>query len=88
MINEAAFALMEGVGSVEDIDAAMKARHQPTDGPVDSGDFIGLDTCLAIMNVLHDNLGDAKYAPARCSRKYVDAGWLGRKAKRGFYRYD
>ena len=87
MINEAAFALMEGVGSVEDIDAAMKLGTNQPMGPLTLADFIGLDTCLAIMNVLHDNLGDAKYRPCPLLRKYVDAGWLGRKAKRGFYPY-
>ena len=87
MINEAVYALMEGVGSVEDIDAAMKLGTNQPMGPLTLADFIGLDTCLAIMNVLHENLGDTKYRPCPLLRKYVDAGWLGRKVKRGFYDY-
>jgi 3-hydroxybutyryl-CoA dehydrogenase len=87
MINEAVYALMEGVGSVEDIDAAMKLGTNQPMGPLTLADFIGLDTCLAIMNVLHDNLGDSKYRACPLLRKYVDAGWLGRKSGRGFYDY-
>jgi 3-hydroxybutyryl-CoA dehydrogenase len=87
MINEAVYALMEGVGSVEDIDAAMKLGTNQPMGPLTLADFIGLDTCLAIMEVLHDGLGDAKYRACPLLRKYVAAGWLGRKSGRGFYDY-
>lgn len=87
MINEACYALMEGVGNVEDIDAAMKLGTNQPMGPLTLADFIGLDTCLAIMNVLNDNLGDTKYRPCPLLRKYVDAGWLGRKSGRGFHDY-
>jgi 3-hydroxybutyryl-CoA dehydrogenase len=87
MINEAVFALMEGVGSAADIDAAMKLGTNQPMGPLTLADFIGLDTCLAILNVLHENLGDPKYRPCPLLRKYVDAGWLGRKVGRGFYSY-
>ncbi len=88
MINEAVYALMEGVGSVEDIDAAMKLGTNQPMGPLTLADFIGLDTCLAIMDVLHDGLGDTKYRACPLLRKYVDAGWMGRKAGRGFYNYE
>lgn len=87
MINEAVIALSEGLGTPEDIDAGMKlGTHQPM-GPLELADFIGLDTCLAIMEVLHRGLGDDKYRPAPLLRRYVDAGWLGKKTGRGFYRY-
>jgi 3-hydroxybutyryl-CoA dehydrogenase len=88
MINEAVVALHEGVGSVEDIDTAMKLGTNQPMGPLTLADFIGLDTCLAIMEVLHTNLGDSKYRPCPLLRNYVAAGWLGRKAGRGFYTYD
>jgi 3-hydroxybutyryl-CoA dehydrogenase len=88
MINEAVYTLMEGVGSVEDIDAAMKLGTNQPMGPLTLADFIGLDTCLAIMQVLHDGSGDTKYRPCPLLRKYVDAGWLGRKSGRGFYNYN
>ena len=87
MINEAVYALMEGVGSVEDIDAAMKLGTNQPMGPLTLADFIGLDTCLAIMNVLHTNLGDSKYRACPLLQNYVNAGWLGRKSGRGFYDY-
>lgn len=86
-INEAAQALYEGIGSVEDIDTAMKLGTNVPMGPLTLADFIGLDTCLAIMEVLHQGLGDSKYRPSPLLRKYVEAGWLGRKSGRGFYAY-
>ncbi len=86
-INEAAQALYEGVASVEDIDTAMKLGTNVPMGPLTLADFIGLDTCLAIMEVLHDGFGDSKYRPSVLLRKYVEAGWLGRKVGRGFYDY-
>lgn len=88
MINEAVTALHEGVASVEDIDMAMKLGTNQPMGPLTLADFIGLDTCLAIMNVLHEGLGDSKYRPSPLLKKYVAAGWLGKKTKRGFYKYD
>jgi len=87
-INEAVYALYEGIGSVEDIDTAMKLGTNVPMGPLTLADFIGLDTCLAIMEVLHEGFGgDSKYRACPLLRKYVEAGWLGRKAGRGFYRY-
>ena len=86
-INEAAQALYEGIGTVEDIDTAMKLGTNVPMGPLTLADFIGLDTCLAIMEVLHTGLGDTKYRPSPLLRKYVEAGWLGRKSGRGFYTY-
>lgn len=87
MINEAVYTLYEGVGSVLSIDTAMKlGTHHPM-GPLELADFIGLDTCLAVMHVLHDGLADTKYRPCPLLVKYVEAGWLGRKSGRGFYDY-
>ena len=87
MINEAVYTLYEGVGSVESIDTAMKLGTNHPMGPLELADFIGLDTCLAIMNVLHEGLADTKYRPCPLLTKYVEAGWLGRKTDRGFYDY-
>lgn len=87
MINEAVYTLYEGVGSVSSIDTAMKlGTHHPM-GPLELADFIGLDTCLAVMHVLHEGLADTKYRPCPLLVKYVEAGWLGRKSGRGFYDY-
>lgn len=87
MINEAVFALYEGVGSPEAIDEIMKLGMNHPMGPLQLADFIGLDVCLAIMNVLYDGFNDSKYRPCQLLKKYVDAGWLGRKSGRGFYQY-
>ncbi len=87
MINEACYTLYEGVGNVASIDNAMKLGANHPMGPLELADFIGLDTCLAIMNVLHEGLADTKYRPCPLLTKYVEAGWLGRKTKRGFYDY-
>ena len=87
MINEAVYTLYEGVGTVTSIDTSMKLGANHPMGPLELADFIGLDTCLAIMNVLHDGLADTKYRPCPLLTKYVEAGWLGRKTERGFYDY-
>ncbi len=87
MINEAAYTLYEGVGTIAAIDAAVKLGANHPMGPLELGDFIGLDTCLAIMQVLHGGLSDSKYRPCPLLVKYVEAGWVGRKAGRGFYDY-
>ena len=87
MINEAIYALFEGVGSVTSIDTCMKLGANHPMGPLELADFIGLDTCLAIMNVLYDGFADTKYRPCPLLAKYVEAGWLGRKTGRGFYDY-
>jgi 3-hydroxybutyryl-CoA dehydrogenase len=87
MINEAIYTLYEGVGSVESIDTAMRLGANHPMGPLQLADFIGLDTCLAVMQVLHEGLADSKYRPCPLLVKYVEAGWLGRKTQRGFYDY-
>lgn len=88
MINEAVYALYEGIASIEDIDAAMRLGTNQPMGPLTLADFIGLDTCLAIMEVLHEGMGDSKYRPCPLLKQYVTAGWLGKKSGRGFYRYE
>ncbi|KAL3142210.1 hypothetical protein ABBQ38_002558 [Trebouxia sp. C0009 RCD-2024] len=87
MVNEAFYALMEGVGTAQDIDNGMKLGTNQPMGPLQLADFIGLDTCLAIMRVLHEGLGDSKYRPCPLLVQYVDAGWLGKKAHKGVYSY-
>jgi 3-hydroxybutyryl-CoA dehydrogenase len=87
MINEAVYTLYEGVGNVQSIDSSLRLGANHPMGPLELADFIGLDTCLAIMNVLHDGLADTKYRPCPLLTKYVEAGWLGRKSQRGFYDY-
>jgi 3-hydroxybutyryl-CoA dehydrogenase len=87
MLNEACFALQEGLASAEDIDQAMKLGCNHPMGPLALADFVGLDTCLYIAEVLQRGLGDDKYRPSPLLRQYVDAGWLGKKTGRGFYRY-
>ena len=87
MINEAVYTLYEGVGTVTSIDTSLKLGANHPMGPLELADFIGLDTCLAIMNVLHEGLADTKYRPCPLLTKYVEAGWLGRKTQRGFYDY-
>ncbi len=87
MINEAVYTLYEGVGNVESIDTAMRLGANHPMGPLELADFIGLDTCLAVMQVLYEGLADTKYRPCPLLVKYVEAGWLGRKTKRGFYDY-
>ncbi len=87
MINEAVYTLMEGVASAEDIDAAMKLGTNQPMGPLTLADFIGLDTCEAILEVMHKGNGDPKFRPCPLLRKYVAAGWLGRKTGRGFHQY-
>jgi 3-hydroxybutyryl-CoA dehydrogenase len=88
LLNEACYALYEGLGSVEDIDTGVKLGLNHPMGPLELADLIGLDTCLAIANVLHDELGDDKYRPCPLLRQHVAAGWLGKKTGRGFYQYD
>ena len=88
MINEAIYCLYEGVGDVKNIDLSMKLGANHPMGPLELADFIGLDTCLSIMNVLHDGLGDTKYRPCPLLVKYVEAGWLGKKSSKGFYDYN
>lgn len=88
LLNEAMFALYEGVGSAEDIDTVMKLGMNHPMGPLQLADFIGLDTCLAIMNVLHDGFKDPRFRPCPLLQQYVDAGWLGKKTGKGFFTYD
>jgi len=88
LLNEACYALYEGLGTVEDIDVGVKLGLNHPMGPLELADLIGLDTCLAIAEVLHRELGDDKYRPCPLLRQYVAAGWLGKKVGRGFYEYD
>ena len=87
MLNEAIYALHEGVGGIEAIDTALRTGANHPMGPLQLADFIGLDTCLSVMQVLHEGMGDSKYRPCPLLVKYVEAGWLGRKSGRGFYDY-
>ena len=87
MINEAVYVLYEGVGSVNSIDSSMRLGANHPMGPLELADFIGLDTCMSIMKVLHEGLSDTKYRPCPLLAKYVEAGWTGRKSGRGFYDY-
>ena len=87
MVNEAVYTLYEGVGTVEGIDSSMRLGANHRMGPLELADFIGLDTCLSIMQVLYEGLADSKYRPCPLLVKYVEAGWIGRKAERGFYDY-
>ena len=87
LVNEACFCVQEGVAPAENVDAIMRLGMNHPMGPLQLADFVGLDTCLAIMNVLHDGLADTKYRPCPLLTKYVEAGWLGRKTQRGFYDY-
>src|SRR5699024_2778561 len=87
MINEAIYAVYEGVATIEDVDTVMKLGMNHPMGPLTLADFIGLDTCLYIMEVLHEGFGDSKYRPCPLLRQYVQAGWYGRKSGRGFYMY-
>jgi 3-hydroxybutyryl-CoA dehydrogenase len=88
MINEAVYVLYEGIASIEDIDTSMKLGTNQPMGPLTLADFIGLDTCLAIMEVLHQGMGDSKYRPCPLLKQYVTAGWLGKKTGKGFYTYE
>ena len=88
MLNEAAYVLMEGIATPEEIDTAMKLGTNQPMGPLELADFVGLDTCLAICRIFHSEFGDDKYRPCPLLVKHVEAGWLGKKSGRGFYRYE